>query len=290
MRGLVYIAHDNGLFDYGTMTYCSALTARHHLDDPPIALITDRDTWEALLEKHPMAEAVFMEPIFVPELNPEANTRTFKVGFEGTPKKAPYHNGTRAEIFDLSPFDETLMVDSDVLILDGNLKGVWGSNNDLMINKSIGRMMHPHSMQPFMQRLDDVTIPTYWATITYFKRSKPVSNFFRVVEKVRENFHYYGLLYRFQTDLYRNDYAFSVAAHAMSGYLGAGYEFAQPLPTPHLTFAWDQDTLVDVERGKALFLVSQGGQQFPVALRETVHCMNKQSMLAMADKIIEVYG
>ena len=61
----------------------------------------------------------------------------------------------------------------------------------------------------------------------------------------------------------------------------------QSLPVPYTTFAWEDDKLMDVEKGKALF--STKGD-FPVVTRNTVHCMNKMSMLANADRILDHYA
>ena len=285
MHGVLMIAHDNGLFDYGTMTYIAACMVRYHLDNPPICLITDERTWESLLQKYPMAEVAFLEPIFVEQPEAKDNIRKFRT--EDGIKSEKYLNFTRLRAYELSPFNETLMIDSDVLVLDDRLKLCWGSKNEMMINKNVGKLRNPYSVKPCSYRMNDFSLNVLWATITYFKRTKRVENFFELAQHIMKNFSYYGMLYKFPVGLYRNDYAFTVAAHMMSGYVGGGYEFVQPLPVPYTTFAWEDDKLMDVEKGKALF--STKGD-FPVVTRNTVHCMNKMSMLANADKILDHYA
>ena len=284
MRGVLMIAHDNGLFDYGTMTYLAACMVRYHLSDPPICLITDKNTWESLVQKHPMAECVFLDPIIVEHPDVGDDVRQFRTD-DGI-KSEKYLNHTRARAYGCSPFDETLMIDSDVLVLDDRLKLCWGSKNEMMINKYVGRIMEPYRIKPRCHKMNDLSLDVLWATITYFKRCNRAAKFFELVQHIMEDFSYYAMLYKFPGTLYRNDYAFTIASHMMSGYVGGGYEFVKPLPIPYTTFAWEDDKLIDVEKGRALFQTSY----IPVAVRNTVHCMNKTSMLANADRILEHYA
>lgn len=286
MRGVLMIAHDNGLFDYGTMTYLAACMVRYHLSDPPICLVTDERTWESLLQKYPMAEGLFMDPIITEHPEVEDNVRKFRV--DGEIKSEKYLNHTRLQAYDLSPFDETLMIDSDVMVLDDRLKLCWGSKNEMMINRNVGKLRNPISVKPHAYRVNDISLNVLWATITYFKRTERVATFFELAKYIMKNFSYYGMLYKFPVSLYRNDYAFTVASHIMSGYLGGGYEFVQPLPVPYTTFAWEDDKLMDVERGKAVFNLTS--HDFPVVTRNTVHCMNKKSMVDNADRILAHYA
>ena len=284
MRGVLMLAHDNGLFDYGAMAYLAACMVRYHLSDPPICLVTDEGTWENLLKNYPMAERVFMDPVLVGLSDAGKNVRIFKIDDEII--EAKYLNQTRLRAFELSPFDETLMIDTDVLVLDDRLKLCWGSKNEMMINHRIGRMVDLHNLESGSKKLDDTSLNILWATITYFQRTPRVAKFFDIAHHIMKDFSYYGMLYKFPVKLYRNDYAFTVAAHMMSGYIGNGYEFVQPLPIPYTTFAWEDDVLLDVQRGRALFNCGTT----PVVVRNTVHCMNKASMLANADRILEHYA
>jgi hypothetical protein len=177
------------------------------------------------------------------------------------------------------------MLDTDVLVLDDRLKLCWGSKNEMMINHCIGRM-DTLQLKPRPQKMDDISLDVLWATITYFKRTPRVAKFFELANHIMKDFPYYGMLYKFPVSLYRNDYAFTVASHIMSGYIGGDYRFVRPLPVPYTTFAWETDELLDVERGRALFKCGTT----PVVVRNTVHCMNKSSMLANADRILEHYA
>ena len=75
---------------------------------------------------------------------------------------------------------------------------------------------------PSLDRLYDMGITMYWATVVYFRKTEYVESFFNCVKHVRNNPQYYKDLYRWQGTLYRNDYSFSIAAHMMSGFADKG--------------------------------------------------------------------
>ena len=284
-RGVLMFAHNNEIYDYGKMALASAMTARAHLPGVPICLVTDPDTWADLIAKHPVAEEVFSQQIMVDPGS--GQQRTFK-SFDSS-VKATYLNTSRMRALEISPFEETLLIDTDVLVFDDSLHQVWGSHADMRMNCDIGRLLRMESRDPHRERTEVRSIKTYWATIVYFRKTPAVEKFFKIAEYVLEHYHYYGVLYQYPTGIVRVDYIFSVANHIMSGYLEGEYEFAQPLPASQTFFSWNKDDLVSVDRDVATF-INRDWTPFPVKVRNTVHAMNKASLLEQADRIIEIYG
>jgi len=286
-RGILLCAHDSDLFWYGRMAYCCSLMIRGHMGDHDIRLMTDERTWSRLISEFPDAEEM-MEPIIVerPILD-TSNRRTFLVGTEIV--IGEYYNITRPSVYDLSPFDETLVIDVDMLIFDDRLNLVWGSEDQFMMNNELSSMVFPNTFDKFQKRLDDASILIYWATVFYFKKTPEVESFFRVVGYVRDNYKYYSELYLYPRGLYRNDYTFSVAAHIMNGHLGGINTFVVPLPVPYLTFAWEKDYIMSVDRGSAIFRV-HGHDPSISRVRGNVHCMNKSSYEQFTGRIIELYA
>jgi hypothetical protein len=82
----------------------------------------------------------------------------------------------------------------------------------------------------------------------------------------------------------------TIAAHIMSGYVHGSRGVVESLPCEDTLFAWNKDILVDVQKGRATFLSQHDGVMFPAVVRRTVHCMNKDSMLSQANRIIECYA
>ena len=51
-----------------------------------------------------------------------------------TVKNLSFYNVNRCDAYDLSPYDETILLDADYLILSNTLNQCWGHNNELMMN------------------------------------------------------------------------------------------------------------------------------------------------------------
>lgn len=284
MRGMLMFAHNNGLFDYGKMAYASALGAVHHID-APISLVTDEETWGNLLDGYPRAEKLFDTPILIEHEN--KHQRHFGLA-DGSAKKALYHNTSRLRAYELSPYDETLMIDTDVLIQDSSLENVWGSSACIRMNQKISELILGGGNTQV--KLSDKSLTTFWATICYFRKCKVTEDFFALSKYVKEHYEYYGALYGFSTSIMRVDFILTITAHIMSGYVNEASSVVEPLPTEDTVFAWNKDIMIDVEEGRTTFLTKSDGRDFPVATYRTVHCMNKDSMMNMADRIIKTYA
>jgi len=268
-QGILLFAHNNGLINYGDMTSYCAEHILANMDPRPICLVTDSETRKTVDRK------LFNQIIEVEPVTKETNLRNYRDG-DNDGKKAIYHNNTRARAFELSPFSETLVLDTDYLVFDNSLDRVWGSRNDLMMNKSIASVQA--ETPPKVFRLDDVCIPMFWATAFFFRKTDKARKFFKIVGYVAEKFDYYGLIYNYRTAIYRNDHAFSVANHVASGYIES-HSFARPLPNPHLLTSWDTDEILELNYEGMIVKTKRGGKWFPVRVSNNVHCMNKRSLL-----------
>ncbi len=286
-RGILMFAHNNGLFDYGKMAYAAGCAAAHYIRER-ISLVTDEQTWEDLWNLNPYV-GDFFDDVIMTESDSK-NRRHFDMA-DGSTEKAPYHNTSRFRAYELSPYDETLVLDTDYLVQDRSLADVWGSPAPVRMNRQISELVkHDHGPHHTVQILDGKGMETMWATVVYFRRDPVAEQLYTVAEYVEENYAYYGALYGFPTNLTRVDFVMTVAAHLLSGYLG-GQSVIDPLPVDNTVFAWNKDIMVDVGMGKATFAChSSGGNMFPVVVRRSVHCMNKDSMLALADRIIDCYA
>lgn len=283
---MLMFAHNNGLFDYGKMAYAAACAASYYLGEQ-ISVVTDESTWEDLCKLNPHIEDFFDQRIIIENETP--NKRHFDM-VDGTTQKAAYHNTTRLRAYELSPYDETLMIDTDVLVQDPSLRGVWGSPSPVMMNSTISEMHKEiHAHKHTTQMLSPHGLPSLWATICYFRKCHIAAKLFEAARYVVENYSYFGVLYRFPTNLLRMDFVMTVAAHIVSGYVG-GRTVVDPLPFDRTLFAWNKDIMIEVDRGKATFITDFQGQRIPVVTRQTVHVMNKDSMMQHADRIIELYA
>tara|TARA_B100001057_G_C22807816_1_gene934200 strand:+ start:80 stop:979 length:900 start_codon:yes stop_codon:yes gene_type:complete len=223
-RGVIMFAHNNTEIDYFRLAVVNALLVQKNLGIKNITVVTDPHSLkqgEKTLGKRLIKKAI--NNIIVIEKDKKfkaLNQRLYK-DTSHTTKYLPFYNVNRCDAYELSPYDETLLIDVDYLILSDTLNHCWGHNNELMMNWKYQDIMYERK-DPSLKRLYDMGITMYWATVVYFRKTEYVKSFFNIVSHVKNNPQFYKDLYKWQGTLYRNDYSFSIAAHMMSGFVDKG--------------------------------------------------------------------
>lgn len=274
MQGVLLCAHDNEVVDYATLAVGCAEFIKRHLG-VSISLITDSKTWESLERQWPDRADHFHKVEFVDE--EENSVRTY-FNKEGEIQRGVFHNRSRKQAFDLTPYDETMIVDVDYLVLGNSLNRVWGSDADIRMNVGIEDLGSCPAIK-MTRKINPMSMDIHWATVFYFKKNNASERFFDLVNHVAENYEFYSATYRFKGVLYRNDFAFTIANHIMSGY--SGESFVEPLPDDHTIFCWDQSKIIQLRDDSALFEIAtlDPSLKFPVRVTgRDVHIMNKISL------------
>lgn len=223
-RGIIMFAHNNAEIDYFRLAVVNSFLIQRHLSVKNITVVTDPaslDYAEKSLGKATIKKAI--NNIIVVEKDKEfklSNTRIYK-DTSHTAKPLSFYNVNRCDAYDLSPYEETILLDVDYLILSDTLNQCWGHNEELMMNWRYQDIMYERK-DPTLNRLNDFSITMYWATVVYFRKTPYVESFFNCVKHVKNNPQYYKDLYKWNGTLYRNDYSFSIAAHMMSGFQDRG--------------------------------------------------------------------
>lgn len=285
-QGYLLHAFNSDDIDYATMAVASALLLKKTLRTNATALITSRDTIDWARNKHG-SERVSraFDDIIVIDKDLNVGQRLFH-DTRYSSKKISYYNKSRASSFDLSPFHETMLIDTDYMILDTSMDLVWGSVEDIMINKTVRDLCHNVSPPGFDARFNELSVPLYWATCMYFRKTKRAKAFFDLWSFVKDNYGYYQSLYDFaQASYFRNDYAMSIALHLMGGHMEN--ESVKSLPMAENLTATEFDDLIDFVDGNAYFMgeAEQGSHRLH-KVSVNVHVMNKQSMVRMHERII----
>lgn len=283
-------AHNNEQIDYGLLAMCNAQMIREHHPEAGIALVTDEGTL-AWLNTNKGEETVnrLFDHVIIGESPGEGSTRRFNDTLSTT-RDLTWRNQTRRTAYEYSPFKETILLDVDFLIGNSSLAHCWGSSDDLRMNSRVLTLNHekPHQNE---QRLEPYGIPLYWATCVYFRKSTFAAMFFGMVAHVQNNYDYYQHIYRFPGALFRNDYAFSIAAHILSGSLEG--QLAE-LPVPFLLTSFDCDELIDLNEKSMVFLVNDPVDRWKFTVSrisgQNVHVMNKFSIGRNADRVFDTYG
>jgi hypothetical protein len=286
--GVLMFAHNNREIDYGMMAYVSARYVKKYLN-VPVSLVTDSSTVRWLDNKDPNI-IKFFDKIILTDNIPQPN-RQDKRFYDGslTFKRIPFKNGFRARAYELSPYNKTLVIDTDVLIKNDRLKHIWDSNTDFMINsKHIDISKNRETME--FKRVSDYTIDFYWATIFYFEKTEWTKTFFNLCQFIIENYEYYKFLYQISYSVMRNDYVFSIAIHIMNGFNNLTIPHTLPAD---LYYTVDRDELYQAnDDGTLTFLIQKANVLGEYTLAKTgnqnIHIMNKYSFNRNTSRLLEV--
>ncbi len=208
-----------------------------------------------------------------------------------TTKPLQFYNANHWAAYELSPYDETLFIDADYLIMSNALSRCWGSVHDVMLNHHIYSPID--DIAPYSKTVDNMGIRLYWATVIFFRKSSLAEHMFEIVRSVEENYSYYRDLFYFTNGMFRNDNAFSIAAHMLNGYDQSESAIVE-LPIPGLLMAWDTCDIQNVNGINDITLYSeksgQKGNYLLTRIKDIdVHIMNKWAVGRFSDRLIELY-
>ena len=291
-RGVLIYAHNNNEIDYFKIACANALMVKRHLK-VPVTVVTDEGTvgWGRTALGSEFVDSCFDNIIIVNRDYQFNNPRHFS-DTSYSSKALQFYNCNHWEAYDLSPYDETLFIDSDYLIMSPALNNCWGSNSDVMIDH---RIFSPSSDKPAATKyIDDFGIRLYWATVIYFKKSDFAKFLFSTVRHIQDNYQYYKDLYYFANGMFRNDNAFSIAIHTLNGFADSKESVVGNLPIPGLLMSWDTDDIHSIPGIDDIILYSEklgnkGNYILTRLKNQDVHIMNKWAINRFSDRIIELY-
>lgn len=124
-----------------------------------------------------------------------------------------WNNFDRYSVYELSPYDETLVIDADYLILENNLVKIFECDWDYLLQRNSYALTQewPNSMGPN-------SLPFVWATVFAFRKTPKAKLFFELVGRIQNNYWHYIKLFNIRERNYRNDYAFAIADYIINGY------------------------------------------------------------------------
>lgn len=293
-RGVIMFAHNNEEIDYFKIACINALMVRKNLKTEHVSIVTDEHTlsWGIQSLGIEFINKCF-EHVIVQDRDyvyQTKNIRLYKDTVYST-KQLPFYNCDHWLAYDLSPYDETLFIDADYLIMSDVLNNVWGSNHNVMINSNVKEVMF--SRKEIENTVDEFGIKLYWATAIYFKKSSEAEQLFKIVKHVFDNYKYYRQLYSLPRNLFRNDFAFSIAVHMLNGF--TNLSSIPELPIPAMYKSFDTDDIAQVKGVNDVILcLEKPGQSGEFYLTRftglDLHIMNKYAIGRHADKFIELYS
>ena len=200
-NGAVIIANDTDDIDYIRLARISAKFVKRNLG-LPVALITNK----------PVDYPEFDKVILVDK--PTNNPRTTSMNNQN--QTLDWFNLNRTDVYDLTPWHRTLLLDADLFVLTNNLKNHMAATFDFAIADQV------HDPIKGLTVIDPITanrpINLNWATVVIFNKSHTAQTIFCMAKHIIKHYNVYAKIYDFAASPIRNDFAFSIATHLMSGY------------------------------------------------------------------------
>jgi hypothetical protein len=283
-QGILIYAHNTRAVDYALLAVISAGLAKKHLS-MPASLVTDSTTvsWMKQSQIFHLAEKVF-ENIIVADRPITNNQRRLYDGENSS--TVPFVNVNRDTAWSLTPYDRTLLIDSDFLIFSDVLNKYWNTDCDLLIGESINDIYSQDRMKYLDRHISDTGVKLYWATTVMFTKNQNTRLFFDTVNHVKENYRHYADVFRFDHRQFRNDIAFSVSKHILDGFVESDLGTLPPILS-----ALDRDILYGVNDQRLTFLIDHrlDNNYCAAAISGVdIHIMNKQSIIRNQQQLLEM--
>jgi hypothetical protein len=239
--GAVIFARNNEHIDYVAMARWSAQNIARHLGIPT-HIITDSA--------------------------PSSNTRHFTdVG------TVTWHNLNRMDVYRLSPWDRTLVLDADYVVATNQLRSVIDCDEDFLAHRWAFDVTGCNNFTG-LNWFGDVGMPMWWATVMVFNKSKSAELIFDAMSMIRDNWTHYRNIYKNSVATYRNDHALSIALGIVNGHTlthaSIPWQLASLTPEHDLT-------QLDQDRYRVDFVNPDGRARW-IELRQDFHAMGKRQL------------
>lgn len=196
-RGAILFAFNSPKVDYYSMAVYTAKRINHFLKIP-VTIVTDKNSIPTFSEYN------FDKTIIV-ESDPD---NTFR--------NDVWLNKGRYRAYELSPYDETLLLDVDYIVNSDTLLTAFDLVQDYVCHETIAQLMIPDGKNEIVS---DTSFPCLWATVILFKKTKKAKQLFDCMKMVQKNYKHYAYLYQFNADTFRNDFALTIAHRIIHGQL-----------------------------------------------------------------------
>lgn len=262
-KGVLLFANNNSRIDYIKQAAFCASRIKKYMN-LPVAIATDNVEYAKS----------FDFDYYIETSIPEYTQNKFFYNGVYSSTTLQWSNHSRSDCYDLTPFEETIVMDTDYIISNDILLDSFKINEDFMMYRDICDVGLDRNNKEF-DYITETSIPMWWATVFYFKKTDQTKMFFELVEHIREEWNYYRLSYQITNRNFRNDFAFSIAAHILSGLNGSS--FVRTLPGK-FWFTSDRDIPISIEQETVRFLIDQNDNASYIAAKlsnSNVHIMNK---------------
>ena len=262
MKNTKNIQHDVGFLlynipsptvDYSKIAAICVQHLKHYMPNIPIAVC---------------GQHVVGCDVHIPIKNVADNKRAFV--HKGNTLNEIWYNLTRDRSLDVTPFERTVLLDSDYIVQSNQLQLLLECASPIMM---YDRIFNIKENLVEVDYLGDSNVTLKWATVLAFDHSEISYELFSLWKKVITNYKYYALLYKWKTDgTVWNDKAITVALQQLTKYSNAEGQYIIPWCHPFASFKCDVD---HIGLDKIVLSDVKGSYQ----VHTDVHILNKKSIL-----------
>lgn len=195
-KGAILFAFNSPKYDYYKMAEYTAKRINHFLN-LPVAIVTDN-------ESIPYKPTYQFDQVIIVEPD-KTNKRDFGV----------WINKGRYQAYELSPYDETLLLDTDYMVNSNKLLKTFETSIDFCCHDTTSFLMDIKATQ---ELLSAYSFKTLWATVICFRKTQRAKQIFQCLEMVQKNYEHYGNIHSFVGGVFRNDYALTLALRIANGH------------------------------------------------------------------------
>ncbi len=260
-RGILIYAHNNETIDYVSLATVSAKLAKKNLGYP-VSLATDSESILSLKDQSVFEKVIILEK---PHNNGKRKLNNSVVSFL---------NYNRNTAWDITPYDQTLLIDADYFVFTSKLNEFWSVDQSFIISNSTNFFIENKS--GYLDRyISFQGIPMKWATTILFTKNTESKLYFDLVEYIKKEYQYFSLLYKFNPRMYRNDIAFSIADHIINGHI-----VTDRYTLPTINALLPENKIIKLDSNSCKFLISDSSDSYVVDIKKSdIHFMNKEDLL-----------
>ena len=291
-NGICMFAYNNEQLDYVKFATLAAKYVKKNMKNNQTCLITNDGSYDWMKTSIGQKEIDrTFDYVVIQELQAAQNMR---VHFDSpwTEFNAQFSNTNKHLINEYTPFERTLLIDTDFLVMNDFYDYIFDTDVDI----SMHRYAEYLGGQPPYQNeitLNPGGINHWWSTVVYFDQSPTSKLFFDIWSHVKDNWEYYSLLYQFNKSLFRTDYCVSIAAHMFNGFNNDDFvhDF---LGLPLLTQDQKDDIVKFNDINDIVFLKHNRAEPWKNTLvrhtNDNLHVMNKRSLDRQINVLLKEFG
>lgn len=255
-KGVLMFAFNNGVTDYFEMAVRATKRVNKHLQ-LPVTVVTDSNT-----------DTSKYESVFDKIITTTSDSSNIK-------DKTIWINKGRHQAYDLSPYDETLILDTDYLVNSKTLLKPFELYDDFMCHNSTNFILVDKA-QP--EQVSTKFIDTAWATVIYFKKTSRTKQIFECMQMVQDNYQHYVNVFDMYSTMYRNDYSLTIALWIVNGHSINNNDYI-PWNLLHLTNQVKAHRVTDTE-----YIFFNSSHKYVTLKEVDFHVMNKKNFMEITSE------